>query len=153
SRLAALLLVVVTLPLIAGGVAIERMARAQSLRDADLALQVASLTATQEIRQQYDSVARTVSAPFAVSAYGARDTSMLDTVRASAGLDYLIVTKAGRPAMASIALPEAVDQGAAAIDRGALRPVAAEHRVVIRNQPSASVLGGRLWRVTPNSDL
>ena len=153
SRLAALLLIVVAVPLVAGGIAIERMARAQAHRNADLALQVASLTATDAFRRENAAVERAVSAPFAVRAYRAKDASALTALRTSAGLDYLVVTKGGRPTIASMSLPPAAEQSAVAIDRGALRPVAAEHRVLIRNQPAASVLGGRLRQVPSKPGL
>ncbi len=153
SRLAALLLIVVAVPLIAGAVAIERMARGQAQRDAGLSLQVASLSATEAFRREGDAVERAVTAPFAVRAFEARNASALGALRRGAGLDYLIVSKGGRPVMSSIAVPVAATPTAAAIDQGALRPVAAEHRVVIRNREGASVLGGRLWQPPSTAGL
>src|SRR5205823_1028832 len=123
----------------------DHLAHAQALRDADARLQVASLAASDALRQERLEVTLAVSPSLAVRAFRATTVQSLDRVRRSSRLDYLVVVRGGTVAMASLGLPSDLRTDAAAIDGGALRLVAAERRVVIRRVSASSVLGGRLW--------
>jgi diguanylate cyclase (GGDEF)-like protein len=153
SRLALLLLVVVSVPLLASGAAFARMARAQSEHDARVALQAASVTAADSLRRERDEVAGALQPSLAVRAFRTRDRVALNALRASSRLDYLLVVKAGRPALLAASLPRTVHLSAEAIDRGGLAAIAAERRVLIRHEAGSSVLGGRLWIAHPAAGL
>ena len=145
ARLTLFFLGIVALPLVVGVLVADHLSDTQALRDADARLQVASLAASDALRQERLEVTLAVSPDVAVRAFRAPTGGALDAVRRSARLDYLVVVRGGRVARASIDLPASVPADAGSIDRGALRLVAAERRVVIRRVAGSSVLGGRLW--------
>jgi diguanylate cyclase (GGDEF)-like protein len=145
SRLALFFLGVVVVPMVVAVVLADDQTHAQAIRDADLTLRLAAVTATDSLQRERAGMAQSVNPSFALRAFTATSPSGLDALRRSAHLDYVVVIRHGLVATASIALPSGIDESGEAIDRGALRLVAAERRVVIRRADGASVLGGRLW--------
>ena len=123
----------------------DRQMHGQALRDADLTLRLAAVTATGSLQQERAAVTRIVTPSLALRALAATP-SALDGLRRSAGLDYLVVVRDRRVATSSIALPSGLHQDAAAVERGGLRSVSAERRMIIRRSAGASVLGGLIWR-------
>jgi diguanylate cyclase (GGDEF)-like protein len=153
ARLTLFFLGVVAVPLVAGAFMASHLSRTQTLRDADSRLQVAAMTATNALQQERFAMTQDISSAVAIRAAATTGSAALDGLRRAAGLDYLVVLHHGRVTAASIELPSGVPLDPAAIEAGALRSIAAEHRLIIRGAGGGTVLGGRIWRPNVPSAL
>jgi diguanylate cyclase (GGDEF)-like protein len=153
ARLTLFFVGIVAAPLIVGAVMAAQNARTQTVRDADARLQVATVTARAALQREQLFSERALSPADALRAFRAGSAGELDRIRRADGFDYLLVLRSGHVDRSSVDMDPGLPHDPAAIAGGALRPVAAEHRVVILGSPGSVVLGGRVWKPRLPSDL
>jgi diguanylate cyclase (GGDEF)-like protein len=151
ARLTLFFVGIVAAPLIVGAVVASHAGRTQAIRDADARLQVAAVTASDELRLDRLRLQRAMTPKVALRAYEAPGASSLDELRRARSLDYLLVVHRGDVEASS--LDPSVPGTPSEIAGGSLSQVAAEHRVYVRRAGGVSVIGGRLWQADLPSEL
>ena len=144
ARLTLFFVGIVAAPLLVGVVTAAHSSHTQAIHDADARLQVAAATATGQFQRERLLVARALAPDVVLQAFRAGTAGELDRIRESARLDYLLVMQHSNVAASSV--DPGLARTPAAIADGALRPVAAQHRVFIRRAGGGSVIGGRIWQ-------
>jgi diguanylate cyclase (GGDEF)-like protein len=144
ARLTLFFVGIVAAPLLVGVIAAANASRTQAIRDADARLQVAAVTATDDLRLERLRLTRALTPNVALRAFEAPGAAALDELRRARHLDYLLVLHRGE--IESSSVDPGVDATASGIADGALRRVAAEHRVYVRRAGGVSVVGGRMWK-------